>query len=91
MENTAKTSIRRADKILRFSMFSTMVTSLIIISVIALIPIQFCDSVKVTSKEKVMNKFFYSLSDGIGVWSNSNLEINDLVCKPSPNKEIYLK
>ena len=73
------------------AMYLTMILSLIVISVYAFLNHKDCVSVKITSKNQVVNKYFYQLSDGSRTWSDQNFAVNESVCISNPPTELAQK
>jgi hypothetical protein len=77
--------------LMNFSMFLTMGISLIIISFANFTGNSNCTLVQVTSKKQVINKYFYSLSNGLNVWSEQDFTIKEQVCLKTPNPNLAQK
>jgi hypothetical protein len=81
----------KSEKIMSISMFATMSICLIIITIVNFSNTSNCSQVQILTKKQIINKYFYQLSNGSSVWSDSNFEVKEHVCLSTPNQYIAQK
>jgi hypothetical protein len=67
-------------KKLDVAMYLTMLLSFIVISIFASVTMKNCVTVQIISKNRVQDKYFYTLSDGTQTWSDRNFAVFERVC-----------